>query len=184
MVFRFCVRRTSKRLFLKVVQETMKPDPFDAMWTLHPSCIQVLRWSLQHSVKWTWTGSDFPTNDFPTNESASSLMVTGLSIVCEVALKGLNFPTSPTSQSIWNTRRPIYVKFKQICISVVRCDIGVLFPRVWILISHYLTCKFTISLQFTKYHYKFSKARFFPNPYSQHKVDLFSITGKRELEYD
>jgi hypothetical protein len=31
MVFRFCVRPTSKRWFLKIVQVTMKHDPFDAM---------------------------------------------------------------------------------------------------------------------------------------------------------
>ena len=31
MVSRFCVRPTSKRWFLKVVQVTMKQDPFDAM---------------------------------------------------------------------------------------------------------------------------------------------------------
>ena len=30
MVSRFCVRPTSKRWFLKVVQVTMKHDPFDA----------------------------------------------------------------------------------------------------------------------------------------------------------
>ena len=31
MVFRFCVRPTSKRWFLKIIQVTMKHDPFDAM---------------------------------------------------------------------------------------------------------------------------------------------------------
>jgi hypothetical protein len=29
MVSRFCVRSTSKRWFLKIVQVTMKHDPFD-----------------------------------------------------------------------------------------------------------------------------------------------------------
>ena len=32
MVSRFCVKPTSKRWFLKVVQVTMKHDPFDAMY--------------------------------------------------------------------------------------------------------------------------------------------------------
>ena len=32
MVSRFCVRPTSKRRFLKLVQVTMKHDPFDAIW--------------------------------------------------------------------------------------------------------------------------------------------------------
>ena len=31
MVSRFCVRPTSKRWFLKIVQVTMKHDPLDAM---------------------------------------------------------------------------------------------------------------------------------------------------------
>jgi hypothetical protein len=31
MVSRFCVKPTSKRWFLKIVQVTMKHDPFDAM---------------------------------------------------------------------------------------------------------------------------------------------------------
>ena len=39
---------------------------------LHPSCIHILRWSLKHSVKWTWTGSAFATNG-----SAWSVVVTG-----------------------------------------------------------------------------------------------------------
>jgi hypothetical protein len=76
MVSRFCVRPTSKRWFLKSVQVTTKHVPFDAMvesmWTLHPSYIHVLHWSLKHSVKQTWTGSAFSTN-----ESARSAMVTG-----------------------------------------------------------------------------------------------------------
>ena len=42
------------------------------MWTLHSSCIHLLRWSLKRSVKWTWTGSIFSTN-----ESAWSVLVTG-----------------------------------------------------------------------------------------------------------
>jgi hypothetical protein len=45
MVAWFCVRPTSKRWFLEIVQVTMKHDPFDAMWestlTLHPSCIHL-----------------------------------------------------------------------------------------------------------------------------------------------
>ena len=43
------------------------------MWTLHPSWIYILRWSLKRCVKWTWTGS----SAFPTNESAWSVMVMG-----------------------------------------------------------------------------------------------------------
>ena len=31
IVFRFCVRPTSKRRFLRIVQVTMKHDPFNAM---------------------------------------------------------------------------------------------------------------------------------------------------------
>ena len=42
------------------------------MWTLHPSCIHILRWSLKRSVKWTWTGFAFSTN-----ESAWIVLVTG-----------------------------------------------------------------------------------------------------------
>ena len=30
-------------------------------WTLHPSCIHLLRWSLERSVKQTWTGSQLLT---------------------------------------------------------------------------------------------------------------------------
>jgi len=30
------------------------------MWTLHPSCIHLFRWSLKRSVKRPWTGSTFP----------------------------------------------------------------------------------------------------------------------------
>ena len=63
----FYVRPTSKRWFLKTVQVTMKHDPFDAMWdstrTLHPSCTHILRWSLKHSVKRTWTRSAVSTNE-------------------------------------------------------------------------------------------------------------------------
>ena len=62
--------------FLKIIQVTMKHDPFDAMqesmYTLHPSCIHILRWSPMRSVRRTWTGSPFSTN-----ESAWSAMVTG-----------------------------------------------------------------------------------------------------------
>ena len=81
-----CVRRTSKRWCLKIVQVTMKHDPIDAMYestqNKHPSCIYILCWSLKHSVKRTWTNSTFSTNG-----SAWSVMVTGIqSRVCEVAL--------------------------------------------------------------------------------------------------
>ena len=77
MVFRFCARHVSKRWFLKITQVTMKHDPLDAMeesmWTSHPSCIHiVLCWSLERSVKRTWTGSVSSTN-----ESAWSVMVMG-----------------------------------------------------------------------------------------------------------
>ena len=55
MVFWFCVKSTSKRWFLKIVQVTVKHDPFDAMQvsmqTFHPSCMHLLCWSLKHSVK-------------------------------------------------------------------------------------------------------------------------------------
>ena len=47
------------------------------MWTLHPSCIQILRWSLKHSVKRTWTGYAFSTN-----ESVGSCNGQGLSVSC------------------------------------------------------------------------------------------------------
>ena len=73
----FCVRPTSKRWFLKIIQVTVKHDPFGAMYksmwtTLHPSRIHILRWSLKCSVKRTWTGSAFSTK-----ESAWGVMVTG-----------------------------------------------------------------------------------------------------------
>ena len=32
MISRFCVRPTSKRWHLKIIQVTMKHDPFDAMY--------------------------------------------------------------------------------------------------------------------------------------------------------
>ena len=77
MVSLFCIRSiTSKRWFLKIIQVTMKHDSFDAMkesmWTLHPSCIHILCWSLKRSVKRTWPGSAFSTN-----ESAWDVLVTG-----------------------------------------------------------------------------------------------------------
>jgi hypothetical protein len=88
MVSWFFVRPTSKSWLLKIVQFTMEHDPFDAMdEKIHVDCYihlaftYSLRWSLKHSVKRTWTGSASPTN-----ETASSLMVTGISLVCEVAL--------------------------------------------------------------------------------------------------
>jgi len=67
MVYRFCVKPTSTRLFLKAVQVTMKHNPFDAigkfMYTLHPPCIRWIRWFLECNVKRTWTGSAFSTNE-------------------------------------------------------------------------------------------------------------------------
>ena len=42
------------------------------MYTLHPSCVHLLCWSLKHSVKWIWTGSAFSAN-----ESAWSVLVAG-----------------------------------------------------------------------------------------------------------
>ena len=68
MVSWFCVRPSSKRWFLKLVQVTMKHDPFDAIWesmsTWHPSsCIHILCRSLKRSVKRTWTNSAFSTNE-------------------------------------------------------------------------------------------------------------------------
>jgi hypothetical protein len=64
----FCVRPTSKRWLLKIIQVTMKHDWFNAvkesMWTLHPSCIHILCRSLKRSVRWrTWTSSIFSTNE-------------------------------------------------------------------------------------------------------------------------
>ena len=75
MVSQFCVRPTSKRWFLKIIQVTVKHDLFDAMYDfidLHPFCIHILRWSLKRSMKRTWTSSTFFTN-----ESAWSVLVTG-----------------------------------------------------------------------------------------------------------
>ena len=76
MISQFRVRPTSKRWFLKIIQVTLKHDPLVAMqksmYTLHSSCIHILRWSLQHSVKQTWTASAFSTNG-----SAWSVMVAG-----------------------------------------------------------------------------------------------------------
>ena len=60
MVSWFCVKHTSKRWFLKIVHVTMKHGPFE---TLHPSCIHLLHWSLQHSVKQMWTSFAFSTNE-------------------------------------------------------------------------------------------------------------------------
>jgi len=53
--------------------------------TVPSSCIHLLCWSFNRSVKWTWTGSAFSTN-----ESAWSAMVTG-------ALRA----ASHTSQELW-----------------------------------------------------------------------------------
>ena len=77
MVSWFCLRHASKRWsFLKTTQVTVKHGPFWCHVGNHvdftPSCIHILRWSLKHSAKRTWTGSAFSTN-----ESAWSVMVTG-----------------------------------------------------------------------------------------------------------
>ena len=70
MVSRFCVKLTFKRWFLIIVQVTMKHNPFEA--TYESTYHHVLHWSLNCSVKRTWTGFAFSTN-----ESAWSAMVTG-----------------------------------------------------------------------------------------------------------
>ena len=67
MASQFCARSNSKRLFLRIVQVTMKHDPFDATYevtqTLHPPYIHLLRCSLKRSVKQTWTHSAISTNE-------------------------------------------------------------------------------------------------------------------------
>ena len=76
MASQFCVRRTSKRWFLKIVQVTMRHDPL--MSCRNPCRLYIhlvvhkLHSSLKHSVRQTWTSSAFSTN-----ESAWSVMVTG-----------------------------------------------------------------------------------------------------------
>jgi hypothetical protein len=65
MLSRFCVKPTSKRWVLKIVQVTTKRDPFDSIQK------SILHWSLKRSVKSTWTGSTFSTN-----ESTWRVMVT------------------------------------------------------------------------------------------------------------
>jgi hypothetical protein len=77
MVFRFCVRPTSKRWFLKIVQVTMNTIQSMSCRNLcrlytHLAFTYILRWSLKQSVKRTWTSSAFSTH-----ESAWSVMVTG-----------------------------------------------------------------------------------------------------------
>jgi hypothetical protein len=77
MVFRFCVRPTSKRWFLKIVQVTMNTIHSMSCRNLcrlytHLAFTYILRWSLKQSVKRTWTSSTFSTH-----ESAWSVMVTG-----------------------------------------------------------------------------------------------------------
>ena len=62
MVSWFCVRPTSKRWFLKIVQVTMKHDPCIHV-DLYSSCIHLLHRSVKHSVMQTWTGSTFSTNE-------------------------------------------------------------------------------------------------------------------------
>ena len=70
MISRFCVRLTSKRWVLKIVQVIMIHLMPCRLYI--PSCIHMLRWSLECSVKRTWTGSAFSTN-----ESAWTVLVTG-----------------------------------------------------------------------------------------------------------
>ena len=87
----FYVKPTSKKLiFLKIVQVTMKHDPFDAMYGIHVDFTSIVH-SHTYSVgpssivwrKRTWTTG----SAFSTKESAWSEMVSrALSLVCEVAL--------------------------------------------------------------------------------------------------
>jgi hypothetical protein len=50
-----CIRPTSKRWFLRIVQVTMKHGPFDnmyeSMWTFTSILHPLLHWSLKHSVE-------------------------------------------------------------------------------------------------------------------------------------
>jgi hypothetical protein len=67
------------------------------MWTLHPSCIHILRWSLKRGVKQTWTGSAFSTK-----ESAWSVLVTWVSFSCvEVALSPKSHEVNPCNVDHW-----------------------------------------------------------------------------------
>ena len=93
MVSRVCVRPTSKRWFLKIVQVTMKHDPFDAIpcrnpcrlyihlafaCSVGPSCIVCSELGLAMpfppmrvlEVQWSWA----------------------LNVVCEVALRPTRWP--------------------------------------------------------------------------------------------
>ena len=63
-----CVRPTYKRWFLKIIQVTNDT----CRLYIHLASTYSLRWSLECSVKRTWTGSTFSTN-----ESTSSAMDTG-----------------------------------------------------------------------------------------------------------
>jgi hypothetical protein len=57
------------------------PHKIESMWTLHPFCIHILRWSLKRSVKRTWTRPPFPplrVLDVQWSRAPS--------LVCEVAL--------------------------------------------------------------------------------------------------
>jgi hypothetical protein len=70
---------------------TMKHDPlgimYESMYTLHPSCINLLCGSLKHSVKRTWTGPSFPPMGVLEVQRSQAL-----SLVCEVALRGSELP--------------------------------------------------------------------------------------------
>ena len=84
MVSRFCVRPTSKRRLLKIVQKTMKHDPFDDMQesiqTLHPPCTHVLHRSLKRSVKHELGLAP----SFPPMRVLEVKRSRALSLVCEV----------------------------------------------------------------------------------------------------
>jgi hypothetical protein len=79
MVFRFCVRPTSKRQFLENSPSDHETSSIRCHVRIHVDFTSIilaftyiLWWSLKHSGKRTWTGSAFSTN-----ESAWSVMVTG-----------------------------------------------------------------------------------------------------------
>ena len=77
MVYRFCVRPTSMRRFLKTVQSDHETWSIWCHVGHHVNFSSISHshtpWSLECSVKRTWTGSF----TFSTNESAWSVMVTG-----------------------------------------------------------------------------------------------------------
>jgi hypothetical protein len=76
MVSRFCVRPTSKKWFLKIVQVTMKHDPIRCHVGSHVDFTSILHAHTllvpPSSIMWS---SELDT--FSTNESAWSVMVTG-----------------------------------------------------------------------------------------------------------